>query len=221
MLQMVWNILNRSRKYQVSMSAFATARETIESITLLAYTAEAAEWDNRAHLRRIKGYTYSLFNALGVARGEAEMLALACVLHDVGKSFTSDELLKRQGKYTAAEWQAMEQHTVDGEKLLRDSVSPILRMGATVALTHHERWNGSGYPNGTIGTQIPLSGRVCALADVFDALTTRRLYKEPIDLEEALALIRSSSGTLFDPSVVQAFIKAQTEILNIYKSRGE
>jgi len=149
------------------------------------------------------------------------MLALACVLHDVGKSFTSDELLKRQGKYTAAEWQAMEQHTVDGEKLLRDSVSPILRMGATVALTHHERWNGSGYPNGTIGTEIPLSGRVCALADVFDALTTRRLYKEPIDLEEALALIRSSSGTLFDPSVVQAFIKAQTEILNIYKSRGE
>lgn len=196
-------------------------RETIEAITLLAYVAEVAEWDNHSHLRRIKGYAYTMCTALGIPSSEAELIALSCVLHDVGKSATPDELLRRTGKYTKREWQTMEQHTFEGERMMRDAVSPILRMGAVIALTHHERWNGSGYPNHSTGEDIPLSGRVCAVADVFDALTTRRLYKEPIDVEEAIELIRSSSGTMFDPRVVQVFINSHSEILNIKNSHGE
>lgn len=198
----------------------ATSREMIEGLTLFAYAAEAAEWDNRSHLRRVKAYAFTLFCALGLPAAEAEMLALACTLHDVGKAMTPDELLKRQGSYTPAEWQVMERHTIDGEKMLRDSVSPILRAGAVIALTHHERWDGSGYPNHTAGEDIPLSGRVCALVDVFDALTTARLYKEPIEIEEALELIYRTRGTLFDPAVVQAFLSSQSDIVSLYKSHG-
>ena len=203
-----------------SISA-AFSRDIIEYVTLLAHVAEAAEWDNRTHLHHIKGYTYTLFCALGLATAEAELLALACVLHDVGKTTTPGDLLKRVGQYTPAEWQVMEQHTLAGEKMLRDASSPVLRAGAVVALSHHERWDGNGYPSKLAGESIPLSGRVCAVADVFDALTTRRLYKEPIDIIEATNLIRRSSNTLFDPRVVQAFLNSQDEILKIYKSRGD
>jgi putative two-component system response regulator len=192
----------------------STSRETIESISLLAYVAEAAEWDNRSHLRRVKAYAFTLFTTLGLQAAEAELLALACVLHDVGKAATPDELLKRQGQYTPAEWQVMERHTIDGEKMLRDASSPILRAGAVIALTHHERWDGSGYPNHTIGEAIPMSGRVCALVDVFDALTTARLYKDPVDREEAFDLIRRASGTLFDSAVVQAFVNSRSVFLS-------
>lgn len=198
-----------------------TSRETIESISLLAYTAEVAEWDNRAHLRRVKAYAFTLFTALGLSTADAELLALACVLHDVGKAATPDELLKRHGSYTPAEWQVMERHTVDGERMLRDASSPILRAGAVIALTHHERWDGSGYPNHNAGESIPMSGRVCALVDVYDALTTDRLYKESVDCEEAFDLIRRSSGTLFDPAVVQAFVNSRSEFLSLYNTRGD
>jgi putative two-component system response regulator len=198
-----------------------TSRETIESISLLAYVAEAAEWDNRSHLRRVKAYAFTLFTGLGLKTTEAELLALACVLHDVGKAATPDELLKRQGSYTTAEWQMMERHTIDGEKILRDASSPILRAGAIIAHTHHERWDGSGYPHHTIGEEIPLSGRVCAVVDVFDALTTSRLYKDPVDFDEAFDLVRRSSGTLFDPAVVQAFVNSHSEFLSLHNTRGE
>ena len=204
-----------------SIISSAVSRESIEYVSLLAYTAEAAEWDNRTHLHHIKGYTYTIFCALGLAKAEAELLALASELHDVGKSFTPDELLKRVGQYTPAEWQVMEQHTLTGEKMLRDASSPVLRAGAVVALTHHERWDGNGYPNQLAGESIPLSGRVCAVADVFDALTTHRLYKEPIDINEAFDLLRRSSNTLFDPQVVQAFLNSRDEILKIFKSRAD
>lgn len=195
--------------------------EMIESISLLAYVAEAAEWDNRTHLRRVNAYTFTVFSALGLPAAEAQLMALACMLHDVGKAATPDELLKRQGSYTPAEWQLMERHTIDGEQMLRDAVSPIMRAGAVVAYTHHERWDGSGYPNHASGEEIPLSGRVCALVDVFDALTTARLYKAPIDVDEAFDLIRRSGGTMFDPAVVQAFLDERSRILSLYKSRGE
>jgi putative nucleotidyltransferase with HDIG domain len=198
-----------------------TSRETIESLSLLAYTAEVAEWDNRAHLRRIKAYAFTLFTALGLSKADAELLALACVLHDVGKAATPDELLKRQGSYTPAEWQVMERHTIDGEKMLRDASSPILRAGAVIALTHHERWDGSGYPNHLSGEAIPLSGRVCAVVDVYDALTPARIYKEPGDCEEAYDLIRRSGDKLFDPAVVRAFVNSRSEFLSLYKTRGD
>lgn len=194
--------------------------ETIECITLLAYVAEVAEWDNRSHLRRIKGYAYTIFTALGLLRGEAALLAMASVLHDIGKSVTPDVLLKQQGSYTLAEWQVMERHTLDGEMMLRTITLPVFQAGSVIALNHHERWDGSGYPNHLVGEAIPLSCRVCAVADVFDALTTPRSYKDPIKTDEAFELIHSASGTLFDPRVVQAFLANRAEILVIKNSRS-
>jgi putative two-component system response regulator len=196
-------------------------QENADSIFLLAYLAEIREWDNRPHLKRMKSYAYTLCTALQVPGIEAESIALACQLHDIGKATTPLELLLRKGEYTNQEWHLMEKHTLQGGEILRGFSSPILQMGAAIALTHHERWDGSGYPNKLVGEAVPLSGRICAVADVFDALTTKRLYKEPIDNDQALALIRRSSGTLFDPNVVQAFTDKFPEILEIKKSSAE
>lgn len=202
------------------ISQLENSLDTTETISLLAYIAEVIEWDNRPHLMRIKGYAYILFTALKVPRREAELLALACQLHDVGKSTTPDDLLQRKEKYSTLEWQIMEQHTYNGERMLRDATSTILRIGADIALNHHERWDGSGYPNHLVGENIPLSCRVCAVADVFDALTTPRSYKDPIETDEAFDLIRSASSTLFDPRVVQAFVANRAEILVIKNSHS-
>ena len=155
-------------------------QENADSIFLMAYVAEIKEWDNRAHLKRMKSYTYTLCTALQVPSIESESIALACQLHDIGKATTPLELLLRKGEYTEQEWHLMEKHTLKGSEILKGAFSPILQMGAAIALTHHERWDGSGYPNKLVGEAVPLSGRICAVADVFDALTTIRLYKEPI-----------------------------------------
>ncbi len=194
-------------------------QESNESIVLAAYAAEMREWDNRTHLKRIRDYAFILCTALDIPRPEAEMTAVACLLHDIGKAATPDELLKRQGQYEEEEWNIMERHTLDGEAMLRDSASPLLLMAASIALMHHERWDGSGYPNGLAGEQIPLSARVCALVDVFDALTTARSYKQqPMDDENAFDLIQRSAGSLFDPRVVQVFVDKYPDLLRAKNS---
>jgi putative two-component system response regulator len=197
-------------------------QESNESIVLAAYAAEMREWDNRNHLKRIRDYTYSLCTALDFPRPEAEMTSIACQLHDIGKAATPDELLKRQGQYLEEEWKIMERHTLDGEAMLKDSSSPLLRMAASIALTHHERWDGSGYPNGLSGEQIPLTARICALADVFDALTTARSYKQqPMDDENAFDLLQRSAGSLFDPRIIQAFVELYPDLLRIKNSSAD
>ncbi len=200
----------------------AFPQERTELIFLAAYAAEMREWDNRAHLKRIHDYAFTLCTALDVPRSEAELTAIACLLHDIGKAATPDELLTRQGQYQEHEWKIMERHTTDGEAMLRGNTSPLLRMAASIALMHHERWDGSGYPGGLSGEQIPLSARVCALADVFDALTTARTYKQqPMDDENAFDLIQRSAGSLFDPKVVDAFIAKYPDLLRIKNSSAD
>lgn len=199
--------------FKSQRTVFLQERE--ESILLAAYAAEFREWDNRAHLKRIHDYAFVLCTALGMSRADADLTSLACQLHDIGKSATPDELLTRQGQYEEHEWKIMERHTTDGEQILRGLASPIFIMGADIAATHHERWDGSGYPKGFSGEQIPLSGRICALADVFDALTTVRSYKQPMDEQNAFDLIQRSGGSLFDPKVVQAFVDCFPDFLRI------
>jgi putative two-component system response regulator len=196
-------------------------QENAESIFLAAYAAELREWDNRAHLKRIRDYSFTLCLALDIPRPEAEQISLSCLLHDIGKSATPEELLTRQGQYEEQEWKLMERHTLDGEEMLRDATSSILRMGASIAATHHERWDGSGYPHGLSGDSIPLPGQVCAIADVFDALTTLRSYKKPLDIDHAYDLIQRSSGSLFNPQIVQAFVTAFPDLLRIKNSSAD
>lgn len=196
-------------------------QESVESIFLAAYAAELREWDNRSHLKRIRDYSFTICLALEIPRSEAELISLSCLLHDIGKSATPEELLTRKGQYEEQEWKLMERHTIDGEEMLRDATSPILRMGASIAATHHERWDGSGYPNGLSGEAIPLCGQICAIADVFDALTTVRSYKQPLDIDNAFDLIQRSSSTLFDPQIVQAFAGVFPDLLRIKNSSAD
>jgi putative two-component system response regulator len=139
------------------------------------------------------------------------MLRHASVLHDVGKLGIPDAILSKPGKLNADEWEIMKTHTTMGERILRGSQSPLVQMGQTIALTHHERWDGTGYPHGLAGTDIPLVGRIAAVCDVFDALLSTRPYKEPWPLERALAEVERSSGSHFDPDVVAAFLPIAVE----------
>jgi putative two-component system response regulator len=189
-----------------------------ESFFKMAYLAEMHEWDNRNHLRRIQEYTQSIGRSLKLSKEEVVSLSIASQLHDVGKIMTPATLLKKTDDLTFDEWAIIEKHTLQGAQILESENSFILKTASIIAYTHHERWDGSGYPRHLTGQEIPLSGRICALADVFDALTTKRLYKEKETIadEEALRLIKENSGILFDPDVVKAF---EISFLEIRKAK--
>jgi putative two-component system response regulator len=147
-----------------------------------------------------------------------QLISVACQLHDIGKVGLPEALLLQQGQYSDAELQKIKRHTTIGAEILSNSASPLLQAGETIALNHHERWDGSGYPHGLAGDAIPLSARLCAIADVFDALTTPRPYKKEISPEDAWRLIAGASGTLFDPQLVQVFTDELSALLKIKKS---
>ena len=145
-----------------------------------------------------------------------ERVATASILHDVGKIATPDQILLKTGPLTGEEREVIKQHSVLGAQLLRQAKltmgeNPFLDMGAEIALTHHEWFNGKGYPYGLSGDEISLPGRICAVADVFDALTSERPYKAPWSMDKAIALIREQGGTQFDPDVVSAFVSVLEE----------
>jgi putative two-component system response regulator len=127
----------------------------------------------------------------------------------------------KPGKLDPAEWEIMKQHTVIGAKILEGSGAEFIKMGETIAQTHHEKWDGSGYPNRLKGEDLPIAGRIAAIADVFDALTSKRPYKEPFSIEKSLAIIQEGRGSHFDPSVVDAFFAIQEEILIIKEQYAE
>jgi putative two-component system response regulator len=181
-------------------------QDVLDHLMLTAHIAEFAEWDNRAHLERIRRYTYILAGKADIGHNEANLISIASTLHDVGKIAIPASILKKTANLTPAEYKLTERHTLEGAKLLSDSGSPILLTGEIIARTHHERWDGSGYPEGLKGESIPLSGRIMALADVFDALTTQRPYKKQMQPDAALDLIRESADSLFDPKVVSFFV---------------
>ncbi len=198
------------------LGAKSRSKDFSEYIVTLAYVAEYKEWDNRAHLERIRRYCNHLANGLGISSGESETIAHASQLHDVGKIFIPEALLKKQGNYEDVEWQIVERHTLEGAKILADNnSSALLTMASTIAQSHHERWDGSGYPAGLKGDQIPLLGRIVALADVYDALTTHRSYKVTLSSSEAYNLIVGASGTLFDPELVQVFTRLREDFSKI------
>jgi putative two-component system response regulator len=136
-------------------------------------------------------------------------------LHDIGKIGIPDHILLKPGKFTCEEFEIMKQHTVIGERILANSASPVLRTGAQIAISHHEKFDGSGYPYGLAGNDIPLYGRIVAVADVFDALTSARPYKTPWEVDSALALIREESGRHFDPACATAFCEVFDQVLEV------
>lgn len=189
-----------------------------DHIVLTAYIAEIKEWDNRAHLERIRRYVHLLANELGLPQNEARLFSVAAQLHDIGKINIPDSILKKTENLEPYEWEVTERHTVEGARLLRGSNSLVLQTGEIIALTHHERWDGSGYPKGLKGEEIPLTGRITALADVFDALTTTRPYKKEVSAMEALEMLQESREKLFDPGLVDIFEKQFDDVINILNS---
>jgi putative two-component system response regulator len=150
---------------------------------------------------------------LGLDPAEATLIGHAARLHDIGKIGIADALLLKPGKYTAEEMKAMEQHASIGARILSGSTNELLTMAEQIALTHHERWDGRGYPNGISGEEIPLEGRIVAVADVFDALTHRRPYKEAWPVATAVNEVLGEAGTRFDPVVTAAFERLDHRLL--------
>jgi len=188
-------------------------RELLDVIRRMAYLAEFRKANVSNHLERIRGYCHVIARGFGLAAEEVLVISYATQLHDVGLIGVPDAVIAKSGELTSYEWELIKHHPVTGAEILKGSPSVIMQAGETIALTHHERWDGSGYPNGLRGENIPLSGRICALADVFDALTTKRVYKAEIGIEDALALIQEASGQLFDPSLVEVFSDNFVDIL--------
>ena len=189
--------------------------DLLDIIRRMAHIAEYRKANTLSHLDRIREYCLVLATGLKFSTQEARIISYASQLHDIGEIDLPEQLLTRNGKLTPYEWEMIKRHPVVGAEILKGSPSPILQVGARIALTHHERWDGSGYPQGLIGEDIPIAGRICAVADVFDALTTRRAYKDELPVEQALQLIRESSGQFFDPEAVKVFSEHFDEILEI------
>ncbi len=200
------------------MYSLDSHRELLDAVWRLAYIAEFREGSNLSHLERIKGYVQVLGRGFGLTQSEYQLISTACQLHDIGKVGLPETLLLQQGTYSDAEIQKIKRHTSIGAEILANSNSPLLQAAETIALNHHERWDGSGYPNGITGEDIPLSARMCALADVFDALTTPRPYKKEISPEDASRLIIGAGGSLFDPQLVVIFEEEIASFLKVKKS---
>ncbi len=200
------------------MYSLDSHRELLDAVWRLAYIAEYREGNNLNHLERIKGYVQVLGHGIGLTQSEYQLIATACQLHDIGKVGLPEELLLQQGQYSDKEMQKIKRHTTIGAEILANSTSPVLQAAEAIALNHHERWDGSGYPHGLREEEIPLSARMCALADVFDALTTPRPYKKEISPEDASRLIIGASGSLFDPQLVEIFEEELPALLKVKKT---
>ena len=177
----------------------------------LAQAAELRDDDTGAHIDRVGRICERVALQVGMAPREAERLRIASTLHDVGKIGVADRVLLKRGELDTEEWSAMMAHTTAGAALLSGSRSPLLRMAEVIARTHHERWDGTGYPEGLKGEEIPLVGRICAICDVFDALASRRSYKDPWAFDRVVKEIERKRGSHFDPRVVDAFLKVIDE----------
>jgi HD-GYP domain-containing protein (c-di-GMP phosphodiesterase class II) len=186
----------------------------------LSIAAEFRDSTTYNHLIRMSLYSYLIAKEMGFDEEWCEKLKLAAPMHDIGKLGIKDMILLKPAKLTDEEFEEMKKHTIYGYEILKDSTIDILKMASNVALCHHEKYDGTGYPRGLKGEEIPIEARIVAVADVFDALTSRRPYKEPYEIERAVEIIEKDSGKHFDPKVVQAFKKALPEIIKILKKYG-
>jgi len=179
----------------------------------LVMAAEFKDHDTGAHLVRIGYFASVLAPACGCDGETTQRMLMAAPMHDIGKIGIPDHILKKRGALTAGEREVMERHTILGAHILAGGASPILRMAADIALTHHEHFDGSGYPNRLRGEAIPLAGRIVSVLDVFDALAMERAYRDAVPVEVALEVLMQGRGRLFDPAVVDAFFGVKDDIL--------
>ncbi len=178
-----------------------------EILKLSARSAEFRDDDTGQHTQRVGQLVEEIARHMGLSVDEVNIMKKASTLHDVGKLGIPDHILLKPGRFTDEEFEQMKQHTRVGAEILSGSQFPVLQMAEVIALTHHERWDGTGYPRGLKGEEIPLAGRIVALADFFDALTHERPYKKAWSVEETIDEILRQKGKHFDPRVVDAFLE--------------
>lgn len=179
----------------------------------LASAAEFRDDVTGKHLDRMAAYSGILAAAAGLDPARCREIELAAPMHDIGKIAVPDAILFKPGRLDEDEWRVMRRHSAVGHQLLADSASPLLATAATIALSHHERWDGSGYPQGLAGEDIPLVGRIVAVADVFDALTSARPYKEAFSVERSVEILRQGAGSHLDERLVDLFVSELGAVL--------
>jgi len=187
----------------------------VEIVRRLGRAGEYRDNETGFHVARMSEYCCCLAFAAGIGPQEAELLQLAAPMHDIGKIGIPDRILLKPGRLDDDERQIMQGHAVIGAKIIGDHSSGLLALARNVALTHHERWDGAGYPNGLAGEDIPIEGRIAAICDVFDALTSVRPYKPAWSFDEAMEHILAESGKAFDPSLVTVFRKVAPQFAEI------
>jgi two-component system, response regulator RpfG len=200
---------------EVRIATVQTRREARDILCRLTQVAEYRDDNTASHIIRVGHLVAAVAAALGLSPEEQELLSLAASMHDIGKVAIPHHILMKPGPLTPVEWDIMKTHTTAGFEILRDSPSAILTKGAEIALSHHEKFDGSGYPLGSAGDSIPISGRITAVCDVFDALLSTRPHKAPWPLEKVTAYITSAGGSAFDPRVVSAFNTCLPELIAI------
>ena len=199
--------------FQVSLATATLKEREREVIIRLSRAAEYRDWESSAHVMRVAHFCRIIARRRGMSEWEQERLFLAAPMHDVGKIGIPDRILLKPGRFTPDELTIMRQHTVIGHRILSDSSSELLQYAAIMAKTHHERVDGTGYPDGLKGERIPLGSRILAVADVFDAMTSRRPYQEPSTVDQAMTYVKAGAGTQFEPESVDAFLVGLPQIL--------
>jgi HD-GYP domain-containing protein (c-di-GMP phosphodiesterase class II) len=196
----------------VNVQLLEASRDTVMR---LARAAEYRDGGTGEHVERMSSYAQVIARQMGLPAEDQALIKLAAPMHDVGKIGIRDSILLKQGRLTPDEYQAMKEHPAIGATILGGSKSKLLQMAEMIAVSHHEKWDGSGYPKGLNGEAIPLVGRIVALADVFDALTTPRVYKDAWSVEDAVGHIRQQAGKHFDPRAVAAFEQCLDQLVEI------
>ncbi len=188
---------------------------SMETILRLSIAAEFKDAGTGEHIKRMSYYAAAIARQMGLDENTIEGILYAAPMHDIGKVGIPDRILTKPGKLDPDEWEIMKKHPLIGAKILAGSDVEFIQLAETIAHYHQEKWDGSGYPEHLKGTQIPLTSRIVSIADVFDALTSKRPYKEAFTTEVSLDIIREGRGSHFDPDVVDAFFAIQDEILAI------
>lgn len=220
-------LVRENRLYQENLERLVKERTAELELTrrqIMQRLSRAAEYkDNETghHVIRVGEISALLARAMGLSGERCEMMRECAPLHDVGKIGIPDSILRKRGKLDPGEWEEMKRHALYGAQILESATSPIIQCARVIALNHHERFDGTGYPHGLSGQGIPIFGRICAVADVFDALVSKRPYKDAYPEELALSIMRKERGRHFDPAVLDVFLENARAFADIRARLGE
>lgn len=212
---------NVTKLYEKNSELSDDMIKTQEQLILsFAEITESKSGQTGKHVKRVSEYSKVLGEALGLSKDETEILRMASMMHDIGKLNIPSEILEKPGKLTAEKFDVIKTHVTEGEKLLHNSPGKVMSQAKTIALEHHEKWNGKGYL-GKKGGNIDFASRIVAVADVYDALVSKRSYKEAMDEKRAYDIIVGDSGEHFDPYVVEAFVKNYDKIIEVLRKHPD